>query len=68
MKSEEVLPRDDYPTLEIDKIQTRLICIEPTSIGLWQHESYNKTLSVNPHPCIKLPYQLTPNILQMAIA
>lgn len=31
MKSEEVLSRNDHPTLETNKIQTRLIRIEPTS-------------------------------------
>ena len=35
MKSEEVLPRNDYSTLEIDKIQTRLVRIKPTEISLW---------------------------------
>ena len=53
MKSEEVLQRNDYTTLETDKIQIRLVRIEPTQISLRQHESYHKTLSLNPHSRIK---------------
>lgn len=68
MKSEEVLSRNDHPTLETNKIQTRLIRIEPTSTSFWQHQPRYKALSINPHPILKLFKQIAANILQMAIA